>query len=138
MQHLSHEFSVELLLAYIELVQFKKLMEADVEFMRKVDPESDKLSSNVLSDRCPKSYIVFEKHKEVSDSVERYKQIAEDLYGKYVDSSAELQINLSYKQTQNIETFIEGGPGEHHVLYTLYDDAIKTVHALMSHSHVRF
>ena len=147
MTHLSNEFSVELLLSFIEFSQFKSLMGSDKEFMNEIDVESSLFVKDIsLSEQLQLSHIVYEKHKSQTD---KYLLIAIDLFEKYVDHSAEFQINISYEIRQQIIAFVKMhkesnsgtrvlDKGDRFQLYTLFDDASKTVYSLMSHSHVRF
>eukprot|EP01083_Nonionella_stella_P188050 692333_1 len=123
--HLLDEWSVELILSFIEFNQFKQLM------------ENDEKETTILSEKVPQSYIVFEKHKNASDT-ERYKLIANDLFEKYVSRTAELQINISYDQQNYVFAKLNGINVNENELYTLFDGCSHTVHALMKHAHRRF
>ena len=149
MAHLSNEFSVELLLSFIEFKQFKQLMESDEDFMNEIDVETESLVNDTLCSKLPKSFIVFEAHNDKQVNVYKYLWIARDLFGKYVDYSSEFEINISYQQRRQITAFIhEMAYNDACILlnqaenlcrlYTLYDQACDTIYSLMSHSHLRF
>merc|ERR1712129_412175 len=96
MIHLSHEYSVELLLSFIEFKQFKQLMQSDDEFMNGMSigmGNTTKAGRLELCDALPQSHIVFEAHSDEPISPCRYLLIARDLFRKYVDYSSEFEIN---------------------------------------------
>eukprot|EP01083_Nonionella_stella_P005363 15483_1 len=133
LMHLSVEFSIELLLSYIEFRQFKILMSRDEAFMN-----TDLPNDHIVSQKVPQSYIVFEKHKHVAMGKDRYSAIAKDLFDKYISYSAELTVNLSYLERHAIETAIHSTKLDDHELYTLFDQCIDTLFLLMFYSHQRF
>eukprot|EP01084_Bolivina_argentea_P142406 250186_1 len=145
--HLSHEFSVELLLAFVEFIQFRNVMMNDDEF---VINDKDKLNDQIkitLPENLPKSYIVHEKYKHISINVDKYLSIAKNLFDKYIYYGAEFEINISYQCRQNIIGFVNTCCNASNIslngqqkrqLFLLYDEARVTVYSLMSSSHQRF
>ena len=153
---LTEEFSIELLLAFIEFKQFHDLMNNDDELIRNIESiiiaKSDDnnipiLSIISLSDKLPKSRIVHINHKDVSDNLERYLFIAQELVYKYISRSAEFEINISYGCKQEIEWFINEhhdlsavallSNNEQYQLFKLFDKASESIYRLMQSSHER-
>eukprot|EP01083_Nonionella_stella_P122663 369190_1 len=134
-KHLSDEFSVELLLAFVEMIQFKRLMENEAEIGN--INENSKVFRYSVCEEVPRSYIVFEAHKNVQNA-DKYGLIAKVLFDKYVNYSAEFEINISYSERERIVAFIKNGVYDKYELYTLYDNCIDKLYWLMLHSHNRF
>ena len=115
-QHLSNEFSVELLLAFIELTQFRAVMRNDSSFVDAIQTEiqqhavSTKLKRAPmhLSHTLPKSKIVYETYEGVGCNEDKYLLIARDLFMKYIGyrNGAELEINISAPCRAKIAGFV--------------------------------
>ena len=150
--HLTEEFSVELLLAFIEFKQFHDLMMNDMEYLNNIS-QNVTLTSSVL-DKCilandlPQSRIVYVHHKEIEENTKRYLWIAKELCDKYVSRGAEFEINISYECKQNITYFVNKHTNNHnndhtlsrqeqYQLFVLFDDASETLIKLMESSHSR-
>eukprot|EP01084_Bolivina_argentea_P309128 534667_1 len=161
-KHLSDEFSVELLLSYIEFQQFNVLMKNDEQFMEDIQDLMPKaatmhrtsliqtkisVSRNIkLSNELPKSSIVNAVYENIETTVEKYALIAKHLCGKYVGYSAEFEINISYGCKQQIESFISKcdrvlintlTKDDKYKLFTLFWDAEHALLRLMQSAHQR-
>eukprot|EP01083_Nonionella_stella_P070762 189484_1 len=152
--HLADEFSVELLLSFVEFTQFKSCLMNDHGFMDKIQDivHGDALRNVSIYNRLPQSHIVYESHKHVPH-VGRYLWITKALFDKYVNYGAEFEINISYKDKQQIISFvntycdernfgenasIDLGKEQLYELFMLYEHAQETVYSLMSFAHQRF
>eukprot|EP01084_Bolivina_argentea_P111647 199138_1 len=169
MNHLVKELSTECLLSFIECSQFRELLETDILFMDKVNKVSDDIDNSIEIvtspsfkhrknrrdvyikvklpgvDTVPKSMIVY------SDSnvlgIEHYKQIAEQLCGKYVDESASFCINIGYWSRgkvigwvnkycrNNSESFEDA---QYEQMYNLFEPCRDEMYRLMQHNLDRF
>merc|ERR1712048_513186 len=111
-------------------------MESDADFMNEID-ETETLKDIKLSDKLPKSFIVFEAHKDERDNMKKYLLIAHDLFNKYIDYSSQFEINISYQQRRTIINFVNEFAANRNQrmldsvdpceMYTLFDDAANTV-----------
>eukprot|EP01084_Bolivina_argentea_P106143 190036_1 len=149
-KHLSDEFSIELLLGFIELTQFENKMLNDPLFINIMSNENEMksmLDGVVLSNKLPKSKIVFETYKDMS-GIQKYLLIAKELYNKYIINGSEFEINISWTCKQQIIHFIHNycdknddiklNDDEKYKLFRLYYEARETLYRLMQSSHNRF
>eukprot|EP01084_Bolivina_argentea_P148438 259505_1 len=156
-KHLGDEWSVELLLSFVEFLQFKNMLNNDARFMSEMismNPDCDlnelgMYSKKImLSDELPLSNIVHEKHSAETDNLYRYLLIAHDLYNKYIVSASEWEINISWECRENIKDFMDSYWNDNndtcnnkydlYELYSLYHGASLAMYRLMLHSHLRF
>eukprot|EP01084_Bolivina_argentea_P298965 515315_1 len=149
--HLSNEFSVELLLSFCEFQQFKLKMKNNDIFMNNIKDkiiEGDNRLVNkfILHEKIPPSYIIHMKHKDIRDHIEEYLLITQDLFNKYIKNGSEFEINVSYGVKMNISSFVNRfcierntlNVEEQYLLYSLFNTATHTVASLMEFSHQRF
>ena len=149
LHHLTEEFSVELLLAFIEFKQFHDLICNDMEYLNRITEyvtlTSSILDKYILVSDLPQSRIVYVHHDEIEDNVKRYLSIAKELCDKYVRRGAEFEINISYACKQNIIYFVNKhrntddtlSQQEQYQLFILFNDASETLINLMESSHSR-
>ena len=161
MIHLGKEWSMELLLAFIELTQFQSSVKQEFGDKDEYEMKFSDLQIAVLANEdIPKSYIVFEAQGlttiidkydidigkvdiSFDDKLMEYKVKACVLYLKYVNGG-DLEINISYKQKQrlnamivNVNTFMKKkiNAGE---VFNVYVDVIHELGKLLNNSHARF
>ena len=153
--HLNEEFSLEIILSFIEFVQFRQyLSEISVKYNH-VDPEQignmETLYS--FSSSIPRSSIIYD-HKSIpyqnrNDLIKFFKEIAYKLYEKYIVVSTEFEINISHqlrhwfqRQMNNkklwINVTIDGDHGGLVQLIHIFDAAIDEMFYLQLQSFVRF
>lgn len=162
-QHLSCEFSYELLLAFIELTQFRALMKNDDAFMNEIHSQMQahaamqqlRRAPMQLSDKLPQSKIVYEEYADMECKVDKYLSIAYDLFMKYIGyrNGAELEINISAPCRAKIASFVNThcnnidaeeakeerlSVEDKYGLFMLFEAARETLYRLMSSSHSRF
>eukprot|EP01083_Nonionella_stella_P125297 378920_1 len=89
MLHLSCEYSMELLLAFIEFSQYLEYLEERSSTNSEQNASPD-LDSFILSDSVPLSSIVENTHKEHGFKLKAY-----ELYYKYIARGSEYEINIS-------------------------------------------
>eukprot|EP01083_Nonionella_stella_P055956 147549_1 len=156
-KHLLDEFSVELLLALTEMVQFEELMRNDDAFMNNIK-EYIALHTNtskyvhvmtpdtplILAGELPRSHIVFASHADMKRGTERYLLVARDITKKYIFDGAEFEINISYECKQEILSFIRNCPlhgtldqAGQYQLFFLFWEAKQTMVRLMHSAHQR-
>eukprot|EP01084_Bolivina_argentea_P281532 481708_1 len=165
MQHLSKEWSMELLVALIEISQMQSVMKTYFNIESSNDDTMKLLSvqdSLLQNESIPESYVVY--HKSVKGLLEEYdiyvtskdEHFTEDkinefkiklfvLYKKYIVSGSELQINLSYEQKSrldslmsNVNYFINNVNIAQDELFSLYHDVNMELVKLLTHSYYRF
>eukprot|EP01083_Nonionella_stella_P055957 147552_1 len=156
-KHLLDEFSVELLLALTEMVQFEELIRNDAAFMNDLK-EYIALHVNtgknihvmtpdtplILAGELPRSHIVFASHADMKRGTERYLLIARDITKKYIFDGSEFEINISYECKQDILSFIRNCPlhgtldkAGQYKLFFLFWEAKQTMLRLMHSAHQR-
>ena len=160
MDHLSREWSMECLLAFVEISQFQLVMSTE---FGSVGMDLTDMQQKLLDNKdLEKSFIVY--HKKIEDVMimngmenvdEEKKWDLRDrmivmklraviLYGKYV-ADGDLQINISYEQHQKLMTYL--GDLERFInrvnmnaveLFELWNDVILELSKLLSNSYSRF
>eukprot|EP01083_Nonionella_stella_P065953 173260_1 len=158
-KHLLDEFSVELLLALIEMVQFEQLMSDDDVFMnniREFHTNTDRViapdmihfefdpSRLTLAEELPRSHIVSASYANITRGTERYLLIARDIVKKYIFDGSEFEINISFECKQDILSFIRNCPlhgtldqAGQYKLFHLFWEAKQTILRLMHSAHQR-
>ena len=164
MSHLSQEFSIELLLSFVEFVQFKAAIRSSKELVLKKDLKISAAQQTVLQNEfIPKSFVVHgDLRKVVKDFNDRYRNVnIEDvcngddehdkilkqyqirgyiLYYKFIDSSSEFQVNLSDGEFKVLNQKIVNNRNDLNEknLFVLWDGALKELWKLLRHSFYRF
>ena len=131
-EHLSNEHSPELLLAYVEFNQFKLYMQNDSELLNHLNKQNLIEPINLSKD-IPQSSILNNEYS--------YGFIIDKLYDKYIQNGSRFQINIPHRTHETL-TFLANKYDEtkeftlkdKEALYSMYDDAIKCLFKLMSHS----
>ena len=135
----------ECVLSMIEFIQFKakiyedKLRMTDQAGAMSMDSVNEEMDLFNLPTACPQSDIVF-------DETKGFKQIALDLYQKYVEQGSEWEINVAYKTRGFYEDLFEDEAewmaNEEYEddanLYALWDRAIGEMNSLIKAAFVRF
>ena len=161
--HLNNEFSLECLLAFIEMVQFKKHFN-EVYFKNIADCvqfEDKEIGLSILGGSELKSSIVYNGDDDVTiiyncqdndtktedknkDVMRRFKGIAYDLYSKYIEVGSELEINISgyyrdkYNDLYNRDEWINNPEIiSAEELLKLFDDVCMEMYKLMDYSFYR-
>eukprot|EP01083_Nonionella_stella_P071682 192704_1 len=164
-QHLAREFSVETMLSFIEMVQFKHLInstfdinlgrvtssyETDDDFELFFDFEQCNITIN---NAIPKSSIVYKSKLQQSDHNDLipFFKIAHRLYRKYIVCGAELEINISgecrdvYTNDMecDVDVFVQSklksdDPMEAIDLFETFDVVIEEMYALLTTACARF
>ena len=155
-QHLNEEFSLEIMLSFIEFLQFRQYLAIISIKYKYINQEmiyyinEYKLPQTQI---IPKSTIVY--NENLNDSICRneqelikfFKEIAYQLYKKYIIANAELQINISHelnkkfwKQMNNKMVWLNTKFDNDGLLTLihLFDDAIDEMFYLQMQSFVRF
>lgn len=148
-----YRFSMECLLAYIELTQFQS-------YIIKQNKDNDKINEDTLKkikiiefpSSIPMSKIVEEdtkisKFNTIKNSAYEYKLKAHKLFDKYIKIGSEFEINLSYQQrnswmgmmstTSNLWSFMHAKVDLNELLITI-EQCKKTMTGLLDHSLTRF
>ena len=153
--HINQEFSLEIMLSFIEFVQFRQFLKEIAIKYNYVDSEQiGGVESFRFSSTVPKSSIVYD-HKGIpcedrDELVKFFKEIAYELYEKYIVVGTEFEINISYQLRQwfwkrmnnktmwlNL-TFDGGDHGGLVQLIHIFDAAIDEMLYLQIQSFVRF
>ena len=159
MLHLSRDFSMEILLSFIELTQLQKVIKQylyENDGKMEFSPTQEAFLQNT---DIPKSYIVY--HTDLEDVMKSYGIILRQehnlndkmvdlklracaLFWKYI-GKGDLQLNVSYEQRQRLQSLMHDADyfvsnvnlnaGE---LFLLYHEVITDVSKILSHSHHRF
>lgn len=163
MSHLSNEFSMELLLSFVEFVQFKSAIRETQQFKLDDDSVISEAQKTVLQNGfIPSSFVVHGNYdKVVQDFHDNYHtkinveilnnnehdKILKEyqirgciLYHKYVNSSSAMQINLSDGEFKILHHKIinHGDDLNEEDLFNLYDAALNELWKLLRHSFYRF
>ena len=164
MAHMAKEWSMELLLAFIEFTQFQMCVYNEYHSEYGSQMKFTSLQEALLSnDDIPKSYIVHHDKMEelMADEGIKLKYGITDftsintmnvlkirsyaLYNKYVIKSADLQINISYEHRKalydvmdDMDVYIGSINISEVELFNLYSDCITELTKLLGHSHYRF
>ena len=164
MQHLSKEWSMELLLAFIEFTQLQVRIKENYQQLPIVEDMTfiGLQESVLMNDGIPRSYIVY--HDNLEELMERqginlryeldvmgvnkmteFKIRSYALYLKYVTKRAELQINISYAHRKVLEDYMDDIDlwiGESGVtpleMFGVYKDVVMELSKLLGHSHYRY
>ena len=158
MQHLSREWSMEILLALVEMIQFQNYVKTCYPELVD-DVKYTALQKTILeNDAIPESFIVCntdvtevtalycnEMMKFVeNDTMTELKIRAYALYAKYIDGD-ELEINISYEQRQklftlmdNLKYFIQNVKITEIEMCNLYGDIIHELSTLLHYSYNRY
>ena len=159
MMHLAKEWSMEILLAYIELTHFQHSV---YEAMGDIDRNEESLFFSeqqhaLLRNGCiTKSFVVYSDIKDVmkectisnvddvNDDSVSFKIRAYILFRKYIESG-DLQINISHAQkhrVQNLmkpkEAFINEAKMSNMEMFSLYEDIINELFKYLCQSFYRF
>ena len=134
-KHLIKDFSLEVLLSFIEVQQFKAYLAETFDLS---------VSGQLMwrfADCVPKSDIV---HRGEGKDLDAFKEMAHKLYMKYIRISAEFQINISYLHRERLTTMMwnkeqwmrTGVTVEE--LSCLFDEAMKEMVQLLGYARRRF
>ena len=144
-QHLFSEFTIESLLSYIELSQYKTLFYEYI--YSKINPNSERkwkpFEINLTTlEYIPKSNIVYNTFKlddTKQDKIKYFKQIASLLHKKYIEYGSKYEINISsrlkihynhlFKTNYNITT---------DDMYILFDKSSHEMYKFLDESALRF
>eukprot|EP01084_Bolivina_argentea_P230406 388661_1 len=157
-EYLLHEFSQELILSFIECVQFKQYFnELCMQYDHKFDSQHivSSLTSNIddnnfeLDGSIPKSAIVYTVNNlDLSDREEfilHFRNCSYLLFQKYIVVSSELEINISsrlrgkyYGMMNNKEMWINRSVESKTEIETLFDPVINEMFFLMIQSFSRY
>ena len=149
--HLNNEFSLECLLSFIEMIQFKQYFdqiyngnvndEIIVEDLKvKFDFGKEQLRSSIVFETVS---VKFENND--TEKLRSFKVIAHELYRKYINPGCELEVNISGISRSEYETLMhDKQEWVHNVdissddLYALFDDICLEMYQLMDQSFERF
>ena len=149
--HLNHEFCLECLLAFIEMMQFKQYFDEiyfgnvndhiiveDIDI--KFDFGKNHLKSSIVYDT---KNVNFE--DDDNDKIKHFKMIAHALFEKYINPGSEMEINISgisrseYEiLMQNKQEWIDNVDISPNDLLILFDDTCLEMFQLMDQSLTRF
>eukprot|EP01084_Bolivina_argentea_P239149 401956_1 len=158
MQHVTREWSTELLLSFIEITQLQNVIKQTyfnddntIQLQRyqiailenKAIPESYIVHTKSMIELLNKCEINDIKEVEVEKDIE-FKMKSYILYKKYIDDCSELQINISGKQKNKlqdcmdeIDMFIQLNIKKKE-LFSIYTDVINELAKLLRYSYDRF
>ena len=91
--HLIKEWCIECLLSLIEMQQFKSYLKEQLNVEYHVQIVE-------LSPNCPRSQLVF---KEETPTLDTFKEIAYEIYKKYVEVGSEFEINISSRMREELK-----------------------------------
>eukprot|EP01083_Nonionella_stella_P271560 920277_1 len=156
-QHLCREFSVEAILCFIELMQFKEIVmetfkletrnNMDNLCIKGVNMHMHALSRNP---KIPKSHLIYSAINDDNESeIETYLKMVYLLFWKYIDDTncSDLEINISGQMRQRymddfkglgLDAFIAMNTMEPMVLFEYFDDVIEELYQLLLLSLDRF
>merc|ERR1711933_189337 len=153
MVHLSREFSMECLLSYLEMAQYRDAVFSIMLDMKLVndDEEIERLSKKLpfkLPSSVPKSSIVYSRPFKNDDSRyafgQRIKRKAILLFNKYVRVGAEFEINIAsrirrdiHDLMSNVQWFMDCNITEKELL-VIFDPCCMEMVTLMQDSFRRF
>ena len=135
MNHLSQEFSMELLLCYLECNQYKTYVKNTLNI-----PIETQLIQ--FPDTVPISHIItkYDTDPNITDPYIKIKYIASELYNKYVRIGSEYEININYHSRNKLinlihdnNSFLNRDVNDTQLLY-LFDDCIKETLLLLGYS----
>eukprot|EP01083_Nonionella_stella_P022361 61868_1 len=149
--HLRHEFSLELLMAFYEMVYFKKY----IKICYPNELLENKLSANDLlfefNENLAKPMMTYkmreEDNTEIIAEYDELKQMAHYIYTKYIVRGCDLEINISYQLNQGYVALMNDGTTwlgktqeeiSVYDLYVLYHDCIVELYRLLDQSYLRF
>eukprot|EP00484_Ammonia_sp_Unknown_P020850 CAMPEP_0197028986 /NCGR_PEP_ID=MMETSP1384-20130603/8539_1 /TAXON_ID=29189 /ORGANISM="Ammonia sp." /LENGTH=500 /DNA_ID=CAMNT_0042458073 /DNA_START=108 /DNA_END=1610 /DNA_ORIENTATION=+ len=136
MKYLSREFSVEILMAFIELIQFKEIA-LDVFDEGDGDEKLRALTSwTNLPSSIPLSEINDTEQSE--DELVDLKCKASLLCAKYIKAGSFFEVNISYTQRMSIQRALDKTQLTASQLFALFDDVLNELFFLMSISLTRF
>ena len=128
------EFSSEVILCFIELVQFKEFL------IKRVEETSQEQIECEYSfyENMPKSSIVFNEEKNIEHD-EEYKTIAHKLYIKYIQMYSEHEINISSLLRQRYQA-LEAGNWNVDIreMVNVFDRVIEEMFVFIRESYGRF
>eukprot|EP01083_Nonionella_stella_P093740 262820_1 len=159
-QHLAREFSVETILAFIEMVQFKHIINSkfDVNLGRmdsdigitseQTDIYFDFYQCDITTNKAiPKSALVYKTSTKQSDhdDLKPFVRIAHGLYHKYIQIGSELEVNISGECRDiyvdemecGVDVFLDH-PMEAIDLFEYFDLCIEEMYCLLATSCARF
>eukprot|EP01083_Nonionella_stella_P028820 79420_1 len=154
--HLSKEFSTELMLSLITIIQWKHMLcahyhEKVIQDASYVALKSDKCRECILSHGIPMNDIAI-KHfgefastkanKTVDEFMQSAKQSAVDIYTKYIKVGAPLEVNISFELRASLAGICNTLSGNSAIdindLFGMFDSVGEEQYRLMSFSFVRF
>eukprot|EP01084_Bolivina_argentea_P254444 427749_1 len=147
--HLRHEFSLELLLAFYEMVHFKKYikicyankLKEDVDTIHGVFEFSSDLVKPIKTYKMRNDDSI-----ETIASYDELKYMAYYLFQQYMKKGCELEINIPYGLNRKYESLLNNKEWKSKTveetsfadLYVLYDDCIDELYKLLRYSFYRF
>eukprot|EP01084_Bolivina_argentea_P180523 311894_1 len=133
-QWMYREFSSESILCFIEFVQFKKYL------VSVIGAHSENNTCKyIFYESVPKSSIIDKHLKKNNTSISAYKTIAHVLYLKYIDTCAELEVNISGELRAKYLLVDEGNWDiDKQEMMHLFDQVIDEMFILMLQSFARF
>eukprot|EP01084_Bolivina_argentea_P235828 396696_1 len=155
MQHLAKEFSMECLLCFVEIMQYKFLLVERFDIVN----EDAITSDTKFADQYPLYNVVplssinrhaftqdlsFYSRYDSKDIINEAKNVCLELYRKYMEEASELEVNISYEtrcRLKNLlgdEQFFIGFNIVPDELYCMFDDTATTMFRLMHASFSRF
>ena len=130
MDNLFGEYCAECLLSIVEFIQFKNKMKSEFEDIEFIDDEEIMIE---LPEKMAQSKIVYEG--------DDYKEIASQLYEKYIRVGSEWEININYRdRNKYIQLFEVNGVSsdDKQELYVIFDICIKQMFGLLFGTFTRF
>ena len=131
MDNLFSEYCAECLLSIVEFIQFRNRIKND--FEKEIEFKEDEEIKIELYSGMVKSKIVYDG--------DDYKEIALQLYRKYIRVGSEWEININYRERNRYKQLFEVDGislDDKQKLYTLFDSCIKQMLGLLSGVFTRF
>eukprot|EP01084_Bolivina_argentea_P003639 6842_1 len=166
MNHVTSEWSIEVLVSFIEITQFLQCM---VNVCDGLNDKREYIHKIVFPDTVPKTALISD---DVHAEFVAFKKIGLEMYNKYMSSHSEMCINISYDMNMRIYNFLNNELVKKHptrtrnvsnvdidkievgneenvapvenkiddwiVLFSLFDNVRREMYKLLKHSYVRF